>query len=101
MSQVCYKLTDGLYGVQKEPSGGVIFGCLHGWMYNCEFMVESEMRGLPAGLDIAGKLKIVAADIVSDHSVAAVWSVHSRAGGLESGKEQSIVGGETYFQGKK
>lgn len=54
----------------------VITACRVGCLINCTSLLETEMRGLIAGLEIASELNYQEVDIVSD-SVDAVWSFTS------------------------
>lgn len=38
--------------------GEIFLGCIAGWMDNCESMLEAEIRGVPAGLEVARKLQL-------------------------------------------
>lgn len=66
----------------------IIFGCIAGWMNTCTSIVEAEIRGLLAGLDIARNLHLENVDNVSDN-VEAIWSCNggdnvARSAGMRS-----------------
>lgn len=43
-----------------------LFGWLAGWKEQCDSLIETEISGIIAGIEIARKLKIQDTDILSD-----------------------------------